>query len=253
MDAPEKCRWYCPTPGWLIYGSLVVEGLLWLSERYRWFWFNEKKGWTVLIGVAVVGVAMLAMLLWFIVAIVFRRRFQFSIRSLLEFTVVVALPCSWLAVEMRAASKEREAVAMFRKLGMSLDYDYQLDASCMFLPNAQPPGPPWLRCLLGDDFLEYVQMVSLDHKEVTDTEVRFLKWLTRVRYVFLNSSNVTDAGLETLSELKELHSLRLDATNVTNAGLEHLKGLNKLECLSLDVTQITDAGLEHIKGTERAP
>ena len=52
MDAPEKRRWYCPTPAWLVLGSLAVEGLLWLSERYTWFWFNEKKGWTVLIAVA---------------------------------------------------------------------------------------------------------------------------------------------------------------------------------------------------------
>jgi hypothetical protein len=37
MDAPEKRRWYFPTPAWLVLGLLVVEGLLWLSERYRWF------------------------------------------------------------------------------------------------------------------------------------------------------------------------------------------------------------------------
>ncbi len=46
-------RSFRPTLAWLIYGLLVVEGLLWLSEQYRWFWFNEKKNWTVLIGVAV--------------------------------------------------------------------------------------------------------------------------------------------------------------------------------------------------------
>ena len=34
--------------GLLVLALLVAEGLLRLSERYRWFWFNEKKGWTVL-------------------------------------------------------------------------------------------------------------------------------------------------------------------------------------------------------------
>ena len=29
-------RRFVPTPSWLIFGLLVVEGLLWLSERYRW-------------------------------------------------------------------------------------------------------------------------------------------------------------------------------------------------------------------------
>ena len=43
----------------------------------------------MLIAVAVVGGAMLVMLLWFIVSLVFRWRFQFSIRSLLVLTVAV--------------------------------------------------------------------------------------------------------------------------------------------------------------------
>ena len=81
-----------PTP--LVYGLLGVEGLLWLSERYTWFWFNEKKGWTVLIGVASVGVVLLAMLLWLLVALVFRLRFQFSIRTLLVLALAAALPVS---------------------------------------------------------------------------------------------------------------------------------------------------------------
>ncbi len=41
MTEPKPTRRLYPTPASLIYGLLVVEGLLWLSERYRWFWFNE--------------------------------------------------------------------------------------------------------------------------------------------------------------------------------------------------------------------
>ena len=101
-DRPHAKRRFRPTPSWLIFGLLVVEGLLWLSERYRWFWFNEQKGWTVLIGVAAVGVAIAIMLGWFVVSLLFRWWFQFSIRSLLVLTIAIALPCSWLAVEMFA-------------------------------------------------------------------------------------------------------------------------------------------------------
>ena len=32
MDTPEKRRWYCPTPGWLVLGSLAVTGLLFLRN-----------------------------------------------------------------------------------------------------------------------------------------------------------------------------------------------------------------------------
>lgn len=69
-DSNPQRRWFWPTPGWLILVLLVVEGLLWLSERLQWpIW---HKGYAVLIAVASVGVAMLVMLVWFAVALVFR-------------------------------------------------------------------------------------------------------------------------------------------------------------------------------------
>jgi hypothetical protein len=39
-------RWYHLTPDRFFIGLLVVQVLLLLSERFRWFAFNEKKGWT---------------------------------------------------------------------------------------------------------------------------------------------------------------------------------------------------------------
>ena len=50
------------------------------------------------------------MFLWFLAALVFRWRFQFSILSLLFLVVVVAVPCSWLSAEKKRAKKQREAV-----------------------------------------------------------------------------------------------------------------------------------------------
>ena len=85
MDTPEKRRWYRPTPGWLVLRSVVVTGLLFASEKWHWFWFNQLKGWTVLAAVAAMGVVLGLMLLWLAVALIFRWRFQFSIRSLLAF------------------------------------------------------------------------------------------------------------------------------------------------------------------------
>ena len=39
MDTPQTPM-VLPHAVWLIFGLLVVEGLLWLSERYQWFGFN---------------------------------------------------------------------------------------------------------------------------------------------------------------------------------------------------------------------
>ena len=57
MTDAFKPRWFFPTPGRLLAVLLAVEALLWLSERFRWFAFNQHKGSTVLIAVASVGVS----------------------------------------------------------------------------------------------------------------------------------------------------------------------------------------------------
>ena len=137
-DDLRKRRWFSPTPGWLVLALLAVEGFLWLSERFQWFWFNEKNGWTVLIAVASVGILLGLMLLWFAVALLLRWRFQFSIRSLLVLTVAVALPFSWLAVEMRQARRERQAAAAIQELGGKVD-------------SSQSSGPAWLPSFLQED------------------------------------------------------------------------------------------------------
>ena len=141
-----KLRWYRLTPDRLLMALLPVEGLLLLSERFRWFPFNEHKGWTVLIAVAVICVAVVLLLLWFGVSLALRRRFQFSIRSLLLFVVVVAVVCSWFAVKMQQAGRQREAVeAIVEGDGLALaSRDYQLVISNGgVLRFRGPPGPPW--------------------------------------------------------------------------------------------------------------
>ena len=152
MTAPDsKPRCFHPTPAWLVILSLAVTGFLFLSQRYRWFSFNEHKGWTVLIAVAGLGVAMILMLLWFVVALVLRRRFQFSLGTLLALVVVVALPFSWLAVEMKRAREQREAVDAIGKLGGYFGYRWEYPSrprmpvvGHIAFESPQPPEPAWL-------------------------------------------------------------------------------------------------------------
>ncbi len=258
MDTPEKRRWYCPTPGWLVFGLLVVEGLLWLSERYRWV--SWHKGYAVLIALAVVGMTMLVMLGWFIVSLIFRWRFQFSIRSLLVMVVAVALPCSQLAVEMKRAAEQREAVDGIGKFCEAVVYDHQL-------MQQGPPGPPWLRRALGDDFFARVayarfegtdaelvpvksftdlQELQLDDPRVTDGGLSYIEGLTHLQKLLLDYAQITDAGLRHLEQLTELRELSLDNTPIRGEGLKYLEGLIQLRSLGLFATKITDAGLEHI-------
>ena len=227
MTDPTPNRRFSPTPSWLVLGLLVVEGLLWLSERYTWFWFNEKKGWTVLIGVAVVGGAMLVMLLWFLTSLLFRWRFQFSIRSLLVLTVAVAIPCSWMAAEMKAAKRQKEAVAVIVKVEGTTYYDYEVDSSGTFTRAPKPSQPEWLGKLLGPDFFADVVGVKLAGLgfKTTDSTLDHLKALGQLRALIVFGGEFTDAGLENLKGLKQLQGLFLFGGSFTDAGLSTSQGV----------------------------
>src|SRR5271157_1258578 len=115
----SKPRGYRLTPDRFVVGLLVVEGLLWLSERFQWF----PKGWAVLIAVAAVGATILLLLLSYTVNLFFRWRFQFSIRSLLVLTIAVAIPCGWVPVKIQQAGRQREAAVAIEKLGGGVHRD----------------------------------------------------------------------------------------------------------------------------------
>jgi hypothetical protein len=254
-DPNPKHRWFHPAPAWLIYGLLVVVGLLWLSERYRWFGFNSHKGWTVLVAVAVVAGAMLVMLLWFVVSMIFRWRFQFSIRSLLVLVVAVAVPCSWPAVEMKAAREQRASVEEVKNMHGDVIYDWQVDSGGNLSGHSKPPEPAWLLNLLGEDFFEAVVELRLWNPlgpaPITDTLLERIKGLNELHYLWLENTEITDNGLEYVAGLMQLQSLDLGYTNVTDKGLEKLRGLTELQTLGLRKTQITDTGLQQLAGLSR--
>ena len=128
-ESKPKRRWYHLSPDRLIIGLLAVEGFLLLSEQFQWFAFNEKKGWTVLIAVAAVCLVVVVMLLWLAGSLLFRWRFQFSLRSLVVLVVAVAVPLGWFGVKLREAERQRRAVEAIRGTGGMVYYDYQLDES----------------------------------------------------------------------------------------------------------------------------
>ena len=251
-ESTPKPRWYRLSPDRLIFGLLAVELLLLLSERFQWFAFNEKKGYTVLIAVAAVCVVVVVMFLWFAASLLFRLRFQFTVRSLVVLVVTVAIPCGWLAVKMRQAEKQRKAVEAIEEMYGDVYYDYYRKENGDFDLWAEPPTPAWLRELLGDHFFSDVIGVGLSswlpELQVSDTELEHLAGLTKLSNLDLSRARITDVGLQRLKGLPRLGLLNISSTQVTDDGLEHLRGLTNLWMLSLGYTQVTDKGGEHLKG-----
>ncbi|MGO9111573.1 MAG: leucine-rich repeat domain-containing protein [Thermoguttaceae bacterium] len=254
MDDTTQARvsWFHVTPDRFVMALLAAELLLWLSERFGWLPWH--KGYAVLTAVAVVGVAMLLMLVWFAVATVFRRRFQFSVRSLLVLVVVVAMPCSWIAVEIRATKKEREAIEAVRKAENWVFYDFEMDASEKKMANPEPPQPAWLRRLLGDEFFCDVVEVHA----TTNAAIKNVESFPELRTLFTyspasgdNPAEVTDVALDRIGACSHLETLHLRHTSITDEGLRHLAGLTNLKHLDVQDTKITDAGLENLQALSR--
>jgi hypothetical protein len=272
MNASEpKHSWLHPTPDWVVLGLLVSTGVFFLSQQFQWFPLNRQKGWGVLLALAGVGMFLLVALLWFAVALLFRLRFQFTVRSLPLLTLAVALPFSWLRTEMNRAQEQKAALDELMKL--SVDYRPS-DNPFVPLPRrlSGPAPPAWLQGMLGVDFfsdvvslslsgpkitdavleqlegLTQLESLELSTTKITDAGVKHLKALTRLRELELHGSQVTDAALEHLAGLTQLRRLDLHGTKVTGAGLKYLKGLARLEKLDLDGTQVTDAALKHLNG-----
>ncbi|HEX2473971.1 MAG TPA: hypothetical protein VHK01_04465, partial [Lacipirellulaceae bacterium] len=79
------------TPERFVVGLLVLVALFYISERFQWFSYNEKKGWTVLIAVVSMASAILLMLIWFACSRILGSHFRFSLRSLFLLCFIVAI------------------------------------------------------------------------------------------------------------------------------------------------------------------
>ncbi len=228
--AEAKRRWYRLTPDRLVWLVLVIEGLLWLAERFGCF----PKGYAVLLAVASVAAAMLVMLLWFAASLVFRWRFQFSVGSLMVLAVVVATLCGWFGVEKKEATEQKEAVAGIEKLKGFVSYDYMGD-------SGEWRGRARLRGLLGDDF--FWEVVHADI--YNDAQAAYLKGLAYLPALEL--WDLTCDGLENLKALPRLKELELSGTQITSNYLRKLSGVTDLQELTLDGDQVTDSVLEGLK------
>ena len=185
------------------------------------------------------------------------RWFQFSLRTLLVFVTLCVLACSWLAVKMERARKQRAIVDEIRKLGGQVEYKGSLLGEDFFAKVVAVRLPP----PLSDGNLEHLRKhlegltqlreLSLHDTQLSDAGLQHLKGLTQLKRLDLINTQVSDAGLEHLKGLTKLKWLDFNNTQVTDAGLEHLKGLTKLESLDFSNTQVTDAGLEHLKGLKQ--
>jgi hypothetical protein len=268
MVSPEpKSRWYHPTPVHLLVVLLAVEGTLLLSNWFHWI----PREWSLLIGMASIGVAILILFVWFILALLFHWRFQFSLRSLLISVTLVAFVCSCFGTMLQKAEQQQHSAKCITELGgyIEYDYDYNYRQEHMFDDNGMynpppPPGSDSLREILGDDLfngLASFSIASVDFQRystsekgrivrsyVTDENLSILRNLTELRSIELPFQPITDSGVARLKDLKRLEYVNLYGTKITDKSIQSLTELPNLKRLSVGQTQITPVALTRLIG-----
>jgi Leucine Rich repeat len=205
-----------------------------------------------------------------------RRWFQFSMRTLLIFTLICAIGSAWVARTMERKRKEREAVKAIVSLGGQVFYDYQI---AWYAPElrewfrdarreSEPTGPLWLRRWLGNDVFSDAVFARLNSDAgmkyladlsnlqnlnftnptlISDKQLKHVQKLSDLRKLDLGGTKVTDAGIADLVELRQLETLNLAGSRITDAALSSVKRLIRLKCLDLGYTGVTSDGLDNLK------
>ena len=110
----------------------------------------------------------------------------------------------WVAVKMQRAKQQRGAVTAVRVMHGHVEYDWERvpkpggEEEENEVEPGDPPGPDWLRNLMGIDFFSAVVYVTLDGPDVTDVGLKRLKGLIKLRRLDLHNTKVTDEGVREL-------------------------------------------------------
>ncbi len=143
--------------------------------------------------------------------------FQYSLRSMFCFTLFCAVVSAWFGLRLSSSTRQREAVALIKKAGGSVEYDFEIDENGEML-FGRSAGPEWMCDWLGVDILSNAVSVVWFNSD-SQFKLELLPLLPSVTIVHLVGGEINDAGIESLCKLSKLRKLFLINTSVTQDGL----------------------------------
>lgn len=175
-----------------------------------------------------------------------RLRVQFSLRAMLLAFLVAGPLIALMHHSVYRAAVQRRAVAAIERKGGSVFYDYQFqEDGDMKQWSPSPPGPAWLRRIVGDDCFREVthvtlkrggldQLASLRSMENLsvpssllqgdDPNIGSLRGLARLRRLWVeDDSGPCDGLVALLSQLTQLRQLCISQTLLTKKEVGELK------------------------------
>jgi hypothetical protein len=164
------------------------------------------------------------------------RRLTLSVRGFMLLVLALGL---WLGLRVNQARRQRIAVEAILAAGGHVLYDWQQ------AQREAPPGPEWLRRLIGDEFFRTAAEVNLSsgHVPVTPDVIEHVQVLPGLELLVLPKELATDSSMAAISGLTDLEALYIDGpARITDAGVAHLANLDKLAVLRIEGASLTETG-----------
>ncbi len=172
-----------------------------------------------------------------------RRRFVFSVRTLIVAILVFGVVMGW---KVRKAVTQKEAVAAVQKAGGYVVYEDEIvNGKQTFRRNSF--WPEWLVARIGEEYFREVYEVDFYEETMTDDELIPVGTLGRLQVLRLAGSKLTDAGLAHLKGLSHLRELNLEMATfpLTDASMIHLARLTALRKLDLHSSTLSGFKIQH--------
>ena len=186
-----------------------------------------------------IGLMMLAWLWLVVIAFTVRRAWGFG-TLFFPPNALIFVPMHW--------SRAAPPVALFLVALLPLTWSWRTLYHINMGPYSRVvDGEPHLT-LTGWNGVDYsllaerpdVVVLQMANPDVTDTTLRHLEGMSKLRELDLERTKITDAGLVHLAGLKNLRDIRVRFTAVTDEGFKkHLAGLESLKNIDARNTKIT--------------
>lgn len=154
-----------------------------------------------------------------------RRWLSFSLRMFLLILTLVAIALGWY---VNRVSQQRAAVAWVVQKGGTVQYSFEFGPNEQPLKQPVPPGPDWLRNMLGIDYFSTVWRVNFE--DINEPNLMPLAKLTSLKQLTLFRCNAAD--ISPLAKLTNLKSLYIGNNLIRD--ITPLRSLKQLSTLQLN-------------------
>jgi hypothetical protein len=184
-----------------------------------------------------------------------KRRWQFSLRTLLIVVVLASLVMGCVVAFMEEARRQRSLAKAMSDAGVTVTDE----GDVLVVPSVIRSPTPGCWANIAEVFVETdegmkylkefpnARTVGI-HGQVTDAGMVHIKDVPRLEELTLGQSNVSNTGLWHVGQLTGLRKLYLRSDTISDDGLQYIGNLSELDRLGLCGVDVSDAGLVHLKG-----